>query len=317
MKKFILILLAIAAILGAVVLYFGNFMLEVAVHPQSDTRYQLDSCLVAVYNKYPELELWRDTLIQKGNWRDTMLVAEDGTLRHGVVMHHDSLSNGSTVILHGYNDNTVRMMRYAYLHYEMLGRDVIVPDHFGHGLSGGDHIRFAWLDHYDICQLWIPLAHQLWPEDQMVVHGLSMGGAMTMYTSGEQFDDSLRLVGFIEDCGYSGIWEQLEYQLKQEYGMPAFPLLYVANWLCGVKYGWTFRDGDALKQVAKCQKPMLFIHGDADDYVPTWMGMKAYETKQGTKELWIVPGAKHARSIHNNWEEYCQRCEEFIDRIQD
>ena len=121
-------------------------MLNVAVRPESDRRHQLDSCYARVYNKYPELQIWHDSLVAKGNLRDTFLLADDGTKRHGLILRHDSLSNGTSLVLHGYDDNAVIMMRYFYMHYEVLGRDVIVPEHFNHGLSDGDHIRFGWLD---------------------------------------------------------------------------------------------------------------------------------------------------------------------------
>ena len=144
-----------------------------------------------------------------------------------------------------------------------------------------------------------------------------MGGAITMFTSGEEFADSLRVKAFIEDCGFSSTWDELVYQLKADYGMPSFPILNIADWFSFFRFGWDFKGSDAVKQVAKCKKPMLFIHGDADDFVPTDMVFKCYEAKKdGYKELWIVPGAAHARSIHENWDEYCERCEEFINRVE-
>ncbi len=317
MKGFIRFILIVAIIICGVAIYFGYFMLNTATQPEEDYRHQLDSTYVRVYNRYPEMKVWHDSLVMKGNLRDTFLVAEDGTRRHGLILQHDSLAKGSSLVLHGYNDNAAVMMRYFYLQYEVLGRNVIVPEHFNHGNSDGDYIRFGWLDRLDIKKLWIPLAHQLWPDEDIIVHGLSMGGAITMFTSGEEFADSLRVKAFIEDCGYSSIWEQLAYQMKSQFGMPTFPLLDIANIICEFKRGWNFNDGDAVKQVSKCKKPMLFIHGDADDFVPTEMVYKCYEAKtQGYKEIWIVPGAKHARSIHENWEEYCQRCEEFINRVE-
>lgn len=310
------ILVALLIIAG-IILYLGNFMLGVAVTPSSDRRHQLDSTEARVFNKYPELREWRDSLVAKGNWRDTMLVADDGTRRHALILQQDSLPSGSSIVMHGYDDNAVVMMRYYFMHYEVLGRNVIVPEHFNHGLSDGDHIRFGWEDRKDITGLWIPLAHELWPEQQMIVHGLSMGGALTMFTSGEELADSLNVVGFIEDCGYSSIWDQLAYQLKEEYGLPSWPLINIASWLCEKKYGWNFKEGDAIAQLKKCQKPMLFIHGDADDFVPTEMVYRNYEAKPGYKELWIVPGAAHARSIHEAWEEYVDKCAAFIAKVEE
>ena len=84
--------------------------------------------------------------------------------------------------------------------------------------------------------------------------------------------------------------------------------------MCDLKYGWSFREASALRQVAKCELPMLFIHGDADDFVPTRMVYPLYEAKPGEKELWVVPGAAHAMSYRDNRAEYTRRVAEFVGR---
>ena len=71
----------------------------------------------------------------------------------------------------------------------------------------------------------------------------------------------------------------------------------------------------ALEQVRKSTLPMLFIHGDADDFVPTEMVYPLYEAKQqGDRELWVVPGAAHALSYRDNREEYTRRVEDFVGK---
>ena len=68
-----------------------------------------------------------------------------------------------------------------------------------------------------------------------------------------------------------------------------------------MKYGWSFGEASPLKQVAKCRKPMLFIHGDNDTYVPTAMVYPLYEAKPQPKQLWIAPGSKHALSYRDRF----------------
>ena len=119
---------------------------------------------------------------------------------------------------------------------------------------------------------------------------------------------------FVEDCGYTSVWEQFAKELNGQFGLPAFPLLDAASALCAVKYGWNFREASALEQVRKSALPMLFIHGDADDYVPTEMVYPLYEAKPGEKELWVVPGAAHAMSYRDNREEYTRRVGEFVGK---
>ena len=146
----------------------------------------------------------------------------------------------------------------------------------------------------------------------MVVHGISMGAATTMMVSGEPQPDYVKC--FVEDCGYTSVWDQFSKELKAQFGLPQFPLMYTADWLCQLEYGWGFKEASALKQVARCHLPMFFIHGDKDDYVPTWMVYKLYEAKPQPKALWIVPEADHAHSYLFNTEEYTQKVKAFVDK---
>ena len=69
-----------------------------------------------------------------------------------------------------------------------------------------------------------------------------------------------------------------------------------------------------MEQVKKCALPMFFIHGDADDFVRTWMVHPLYEAKPQPKELWLVPGAAHAVSYKENKIEYTRRIQDFLDK---
>jgi fermentation-respiration switch protein FrsA (DUF1100 family) len=180
------------------------------------------------------------------------------------------------------------------------------------GLSGGNAIQMGWLDRKDVTQ-WMEVANRIYGDStSMVVHGISMGAATTMMVSGEPQPDYVKC--FVEDCGYTSVWDQFSKELKAQFGLPQFPLMYTADWLCQLEYGWGFKEASALKQVARCHLPMFFIHGDKDDYVPTWMMYKLYEAKPQPKALWIVPEADHAHSYLFNTEEYTQKVKAFVDK---
>lgn len=110
------------------------------------------------------------------------------------------------------------------------------------------------------------------------------------------------------------VWDEFRGELKELFGLPAFPLLHTASWLCRQEYGWDFREASALEQVKKCTLPMLFIHGDADTFVPTWMAYPLYEAKPEPKELWIVPGATHAMSYKDYPQEYTEHVKKFVGK---
>ena len=204
------------------------------------------------------------------------------------------------------------MMMIGYLYSRDLGYNILLPDLQHHGQSEGAAIQMGWKDRWDVLE-WMNIANQLFGNDtQMVVHGISMGGATTMMVSGEPQQPFVKC--FVEDCGYTSVWDEFSNELKTSFKLPPFPLMYTTSWLCEKKYGWNFKEASALKQVAQCSLPMLFIHGDKDTYVPTWMVYPLYEAKPEPKELWIVPGAEHAVAYKENKQEYTEKVRNFVGK---
>lgn len=118
---------------------------------------------------------------------------------------------------------------------------------------------------------------------------------------------------------YRGLWlhkcmGRVRQPLKAEFNLPEFPLLYTTSALCRLRYGWSFGEATSLKQVAKCSKPMLFIHGDTDNFVPSGMVYPLFNAKPQPKELWITKGTAHAKSYKDYPEEYSRRVAAFVGR---
>ena len=62
---------------------------------------------------------------------------------------------------------------------------------------------------------------------------------------------------------------------------------------------------------------MLFIHGDADDFVPFSHLQKNYDAKvKGYKEMWVAKGAVHANSYAKYPEEYTQHVRDFLNKVK-
>lgn len=316
MKKVLYILAGIIGLLLLVAAVGGYQVVCEATTPSDNYGRDYDRAYSMVYKRYPEMQAWHDSLVEQGMWRDTSLVNDEGLTLHGIILEHPASDTaaveGTILLIHGYTDDAPVMMRYAYCDFEMLHQNVILPELQNCGKSEGDHITFGWKDRLDMHH-WLDMMHNLW-QKPIVVHGLSMGAATTMMLSGDPLPDSLRVSGFVEDCGYSSIWQQLSHQMEVQYGAFCLPFLHVGSLINRLWHGWWFSDGNTLAQVAKCTKPMLFIHGNQDDLVPFQMVHELYNAKQGDKYLWEVPDTKHAKSIHDHWEEYCERVKDFIEK---
>ena len=135
---------------------------------------------------------------------------------------------------------------------------------------------------------------------------------LTMMTSGEQLSGTISDLRFVADCGYTSVWDEFAKELRNQFGLPAFPLMHVTSLLCQLRYGWNFDEASALCQVAKCPYPIFFIHGDHDDFVPTWMVYWLYDAKPTPKDLWITKDTDHAHSYKNHREEYVERVRKFL-----
>lgn len=138
-----------------------------------------------------------------------------------------------------------------------------------------------------------------------------MGAATTMAVSGEKTPDYVER--FVEDCGYTSVWDEFAGQLKEEFGLPSFPLMNTTSLLCRLRYGWSFSEARQIEQVKKSTKPMLFIHGDKDAFVPYAMLHPLYDAKErGRKAIFIAKGSEHAMAYRDHHEEYTRVVKDFV-----
>lgn len=265
---------------------------------------------------YPWTMHWMDSIRADGVLRDTFIVVDDGRRLHAYYLprhpKHDSASVARTALLiHGYRNCAIDMMHLGYMYHHSMGYNIFLPDLHAHGQSDGESIQMGWKDRLDAMR-WCQVAESLF-RTPMVVHGISMGATTTMMLSGEE-NLPASITHFIEDCGYTSAWDEFESELANQFSLPAFPLLHLTSLLCDAMYDWNFAEASALRQVEKCQKPMLFIHGDADTFVPTWMVHPLHETHGGEKQLWLTEGVEHALSYQQYPQEYTAIVRSFVER---
>lgn len=280
------------------------YMLDYSLAPDAN-RMGRDSCLREQFATYPESQEWVDSLQAIGALRDTTVVMPSGERHHAFYV--DKGARRTAVVIHGWRDCAIKFLWLARLYESDMGYNVVMPELHACGESEGDAIQMGWKDRMDALH-WM----KAFRTDTMVVHGVSMGAATTMMLSGEQMPADIKDLRFVEDCGYTSVWDEFAVQLKEQFGLPAFPLMYTTSLLCRLRYGWSFGGASALSQVAKCRYPMLFIHGDRDGFVPTWMVRPLYDAKPGRKSLWIAKGADHAQAYRQHKEEYKRRVGAFL-----
>ncbi len=324
MKRKLLLSLAILALIVVAMTIGGSFyMLNFSLHPSPNKGRDEVLMWTKMKHRCPADSLWMDSLRLAGALHDTTITSQDGDRHHAVYLwpyRSRAFSHKVAVLIHGYTDCYVSMLPIAHIYYRM-GYGILIPDLHGNGESEGDDEQMGWKDRIDVKE-WLNVASGIFTEHckddkttrppLIIVHGVSMGAATVMCLSGEQLPQNVRC--FVEDCGYTSVWDEFSQQLHDMFNLPDFPLMYTTSALCKLRYGWSFGQASPLSQVAKCRRPMLFIHGSRDTFVPTPMVWQLYKAKPAPKYLWIANGAKHARSYDTHPTEYACRIKEFANR---
>lgn len=316
MKKVIIISAIVLALLVAAVTGGSFYMLDFSLSADPN-RGNTDSAYSVLYERVPDMRQWVDSIKDKGLLKDTFVVMPSGERHRAIYCKADSAKGKTAVIVHGYKDSAPKFLYLGRMYQRDLGYNILLPDLHAHGMSEGEAIQMGWKDRNDV-RHWIDVAERLFRDStessNIVVHGVSMGAATTMCVSGmDGLPDYVTC--FVEDCGYTSVWDEFSVQLKEQFSLPEFPLMYTTSLLCRLRYGWSFGEASPQDQVAKCHRPMLFIHGDADDFVPYSMLLPLYEAKPQPKSRWIAKGSRHARAFLDHPEEYTNVVRRFLDEV--
>ncbi|MCR4595677.1 MAG: alpha/beta hydrolase [Lachnospiraceae bacterium] len=238
------------------------------------------------------------------------IVNKSGLKLYGRYRMRPEATHRWIISVHGYRDDHRFMLPYVMRFYEG-GFNVFTQDNRAHGMSDGDYISMGWLDKDDVYE-WIDCIRRMDPDAEVIVHGVSMGGATTMMLSGLNHP---AVIGYVEDCGYTSTWDMFKVVMNRDYHLPTFPIMDLTNLMSRLKLGFDFKKSSSLAQIRKCVKPILFMHGEKDDYIPVEMCHTLYENYGGEKDLYITPDAGHAESMDYDPDTYFSTIFEFISRL--
>jgi fermentation-respiration switch protein FrsA (DUF1100 family) len=140
-----------------------------------------------------------------------------------------------------------------------------------------------------------------------------MGGATVCLVSGEELPKNVKCI--ISDCGYDSLEDQFRFVLKEKLYLPQFPIVKIAKRFIKFIGKYDISDVKPRDAVAKSKLPILFIHGSVDEFVPSYMVKKLYNSSNKRKcEIFIVEGAGHALSYAKAPEEYEKRMQDFLNK---
>ncbi len=192
---------------------------------------------------------------------------------------------------------------------------VLYPDQRGQNDSDGEYIGFGILERHD-CLAWINYVTERFGEDiPIYLCGVSMGATTVLMTSGFELPRNVK--GIIADCGFTSphaIWKHV---LDNNLGVKEKVTYPIANIICRRIANFDGDEYSTLEALESSEKPVLFIHGSDDKFVPIDMTFENYKACSSPKEMLIVPGAAHGMSYITDSKAYEKAVLDFFRKWDD
>lgn len=212
------------------------------------------------------------------------------------------------LMFHGYRGRGERDLCGGVQRCFALGRSAFIVDQRTAGKSEGSVISFGINESRD-CLDWVDfLIKTLGDDIKIILTGISMGASTVMIASG--CDLPKNVIGVLADCGFTSAKEIIKIVIK-EMKLPA-DLLYPFVKLGAKLFGhFDLEKTSSIEQVSKSKVPVIFIHGEDDDFVPCDMSRRAFENCNAPKKLVTVKGAGHGLAYIIDRDLYMESVREF------
>lgn len=257
--------------------------------------------------------------------------AFDGLSLRGMFLFGDHAGQPKGLILfaHEFASDMYSCARYCRPLIE-AGYDIFTFDFRGHGESGNlekYQVR-QWVTNHEVADMMGALAYvEDWLEAQgrpkeVGLFGISRGAGAAILAAAR--NPSVRAI--VADSGFSND-TTLEYLMRRwAYIFAKVRFVYenhppqfwqFLRWLlfreCRRKLHCEF---PSVRNVLRRMKPrpILFIHGEKDSYIPYEQTQLLYALARHPKHLWIVPGAKHNQSVITQPLRYADRTVAFFHK---
>ena len=224
---------------------------------------------------------------------------------------------GLVIMAHGYRSSAPFDFSGAVRDFNARGLTCLLIDQRAHGYSEGKHIGFGATERYDVVR-WAQYCEKRWPDLPVVMDGVSMGAATVVLGCSVGYPKNVRAI--IADCGYTTPGAICRRTLKRWFHLPPFPVYYAAKVFVKLLGGYDLDGVSSVNAIKKMRQenpiPMLFAHGEKDDFVPAEMSRENFATFDGDEsaEIFLVEEAEHGLAYVRNKAGYTEALDRLFEK---
>ena len=261
-----------------------------------------------IYEVFREDMIGWTKMVRAYPYREYAIQSFDGLTLRAKFFEHKS---GAPIELmfHGYRGNAERDLNGGVERCFRLGHSAMLIDHRGSGFSDGNVITFGILEKRD-CLAWVDFAVKEFGSDaRLILTGISMGAATVMMTAGKPLPPQVKYV--LADCGYTSPREIISKVMAEMHLPPklVYPFAQLAARLLG---HFCLDEDSPIEAMKRCTVPVVFAHGDTDDFVPYDMSVRLHDAcVSPKKKLVTIHGAGHGLAFPVGRDEYVNALAEF------
>lgn len=239
---------------------------------------------------------------------DFYITSHDGLKLHG---RYYEYAPGAPIelMVHGYRGTGDRDLCGGVQRCFKLGRSALVIDQRTTGESEGKVITFGIREHLD-CRAWAAfMADHFGPDAKIILTGISMGASTVIMAAGAPLPPQVK--GVLADCGFSAA-KDIICKVIRQLKLPA-KLLYPFVRLGAMVFGGFDPERYSAREAAKTATvPIIFFHGETDDFVPYEMSKENFDACTSRKMLVTTPDAGHGLCYPVDPKGYLQALRDFF-----
>ena len=309
--KPIFLLLGIAVILALLTLLITYLCFRIVFYAPRKQEPSTDAIPLPegeIYEPYhPMMKKW---ILEARSFpqEDHYITSHDGLKLHAKYFEY-APGAVTEIMFHGYRGSAERDLSGGIQRCFALGRNVLLVDQRTSCGSEGSVISFGINEHRD-CLAWINYAVKTFgPDVKLVLTGISMGASTVLMAAGKPLPPNV--VGVLADCGFSSP-EKIIKKCAKDMHYPV-KLIYPFIKLGAKIFGhFDLEEYTPLDAMKTCKLPVIFFHGEDDDFVPCEMSREIYDTCTSPKRIVTVPKAGHGLVYLVDNNKYFQNVVEFF-----